>query len=55
MQLQGAFGHHHNRQNIVHAEESIGKRRGTRLSKNPVDRRRDGGAVSQIRWAFLRF
>jgi len=30
--MRGAIGHHHNnRQNIVHTQESIGKRRGTRL------------------------
>jgi hypothetical protein len=30
-------------------------RRGTRLSKNYFDYRRDDGAVSEIRWVFLVF
>ena len=52
--LQGAFGHHHNsRKKIVHTEESSEERIGTRLSKSCVDRRRDCGTVTEIRWAFL--
>jgi hypothetical protein len=52
----GAFGHHHNNTHkMAHAQESIGKRRRTRLSKNPVNRRRDSGAVSEIWWVFLVF
>jgi len=52
--VTGAFGYHHNnRQKIVHLQESIGKRRETRLSKNSIDWRRDGGTISEIRWAFL--
>jgi hypothetical protein len=35
--------------------ESIEKRRGTRLSINAFDWRRDGGAVSEIRGVFLDF
>jgi len=51
--LLGPFGHHHNRQKIVHTQESVGKRRGTRLSKISVHQRRDGGTASKIRWEFL--
>jgi hypothetical protein len=56
MVLLGAFGHlHNNRQKIVHRQKSIGKRMRTITSKNSVDWTRDCGAISEIRWAFLRF
>jgi len=37
--LRGAVGHHHNIRKIVHTEEITGKRRETRLSETPIDRR----------------
>jgi hypothetical protein len=47
--LLGEFGHlHNNRQKVTRIRKSIGKRRGTRLSKNCFDWSRDGGAVSEI-------
>ena len=51
--LLGAFGHHHNRQKIVHTRKSAGKTRRMGSSKKIVNWRRDGGTVSKIRWAFL--
>jgi hypothetical protein len=39
----------------VHVRRSIGKRSGTRSSKNSVEWRRAGGAVGEILWAFLIF
>jgi len=44
--------HHNNRYRIVHTSQSTGNRR-RRLSKNSVNRRRDGGTASEIRWVFL--
>jgi hypothetical protein len=46
--LLGGFGHHHNIQKYVHTRKSIGMRRRIGLSKNSVDWRGDGGAVSEI-------
>ena len=52
--LQAAFGqHHNNRQEIVHIEVSIRKEEKGDYLTNSVDRRRDGGAVNEIRWAVL--
>ena len=54
MGCAGLIGHHHNnRRGIELTRESIGKKRGKRLSKTSVDRRRYDGAVSEIQWAFL--
>jgi hypothetical protein len=51
--LEALGNHHSNRYKIVHTLQSTGNIRRTRLSKNSVNRRRDGGTVSEIQWAFL--
>jgi hypothetical protein len=38
---------------IVHSQNRIGKRSGTRLSKNSVNWTRDCGDVSEMGWVFL--
>jgi hypothetical protein len=54
IQLLGTFGHHHNkREKIVHMQTSTRKRRGTSISKNSVDWRRDGRAVDKNGWVFV--
>jgi len=54
MSLLEALGtHHNNRYKIVHTLQSTGNIRRTGLSNNSVNRRRDGGIVSEIRWEFL--
>jgi hypothetical protein len=52
--LLGVLGHNHNTYKIVYTLKSTGKVMRTRLSKYSVYRRRkNGGTVSEIRWAFL--
>jgi len=52
--LLGALGHNHNNiYQIVYTLKSTGNIRRTTLYKNSVNRRRNGGTVSEIRWAFL--